>query len=98
MKSKNLQAHVRAVEDSDMELEDDPIGVCVKQVQEVVERVQDCLKELHAELDYHLSSRYFSSWRTPYYGPIVDKLARLKSVLNARVDLLLKALTIHNFQ
>lgn len=69
--------------------EDDVVGVCLVQVKDVLDSITKTLDALNGELDQH-DQRWFSTWRTPDTKHHLIALKAKSTILDKRVDMLLK--------
>ncbi len=65
----------------------------VNSVGHSIEEINHNLKKLKDEIEYH-NTKYFSNWRTFNYDDIIENLKKKNNLLNCRLDLLIKLLSI----
>ena len=70
-----------------------PLHTCIHNVNEVVEKIQELLKKINEEVEYH-QTKYFNYWRTPGYYIDMESLKRLKPILDKRMKLLINILKV----
>ena len=79
------------------ELKSKPIKKSVKysinSVGHSIEEINNYLKELKDQLEYH-NTKYLSNWRTFSCDDIIENLKKKNKLLNCRLDLLIKLLSI----
>ena len=79
------------------EIKKTPIKKSVKlstnSVGHCIEDINESLKELKARIEYH-NTKYFNSWRSFNSDDIIEKLKNKNKLLDNRLDLLIKLLSI----
>jgi hypothetical protein len=69
------------------------VALAVDNIEETVSKIHAVLTELELEANTH-KQRYFSSFRSAGYAPLLSRLAGLQSALDKRLDLLIKVLSL----
>lgn len=72
----------------------DPVGVCVQTVGEIIDLISSTLCQLHQEVEYHNTRRWFASWRSPKVEEYLEQLRRQCTLLDKRVDMLVKCVSV----
>jgi len=71
----------------------DPLWLCIREVKRALFSIEETLKEIGTELDYH-RARYLYRWRTSNVDPVLENLQMRLAVLDRRVDMLVKCNTV----
>ena len=73
---------------------DDPLSICLHQVNSMVHRIKEELEEIKEELVNH-EKKWMSSWRTPNYDGPLRRLSGHKKILDKRVEMLIELIKLH---
>lgn len=82
------------------------VSICMKNIEKSVDKIEvgrgtsldNILQQLLTEINNakaEHNAKWFSSWRSLDLTPKLDELRKQKGILDKRVDLLMKVLTIH---
>ena len=69
------------------------LHICIHNLNDVVENIQDTLVRINEEVNFH-ETRWFNKMRTPRYGIDIDRLVRYKKILLERLDIFIQLLQI----
>jgi hypothetical protein len=72
---------------------DAAVGIALKNIIEIIDKIHQLLLNITEERNAH-QQRWFAAWRTPQYTAKLEKLGVYKGILDDRVDLLIKILSI----
>jgi hypothetical protein len=91
---------VESIESQDPTLKDNiddinttPLKLCINEVKDALFAIEVILTEIYQELELH-QKRNLHKWRTSNVGPMLDRLSLKLSILDKRVDMLVKCKTI----
>lgn len=67
----------------------DPLSICLEQIEEMVVKIRKDLEEINKLLKEH-KEKYFANWRSTGCDPIIERLKAHKKALDSRVNRLLQ--------
>jgi hypothetical protein len=96
----DLEADLKVIEALTIQLEEiklsstSAIYICLKQVEELVKLMRNELLQINRIVKYHFDSKWFSTMRVPNCSANLDRLIYQKTVLDKRVDLLIRLMSL----
>eukprot|EP01083_Nonionella_stella_P017596 49215_1 len=97
LKKLDLKARLRTIEALSKDIEKksraNVVSAAVTNVEESVEELRAILASIYAEMEIH-QTRWFSTWRTADYFGLLACLKSEVSVLDTRMDMLIKVLKV----
>ena len=75
--------------------EKEPIKIALTNLHEILNSIKKEIEVLQEKMTMN-EEKYFSSWRTPDYLPLLDNIEKHSQTLNTRLDLLLNVVKINN--
>lgn len=91
--SKDDEDHLNNPNNEKIENNFDPIAICLDNVNEMLIMIQNELKYIMNEIYIH-KTRFFYWWRKPNIENNIEQLIRNKRILDKRVNLLFKLISI----
>mmetsp|Transcript_21773 Transcript_21773/g.30458 ORF Transcript_21773/g.30458 Transcript_21773/m.30458 type:complete len:203 (-) Transcript_21773:73-681(-) len=85
-----IEAVVKEIPDTSSEA----VAICIKNIESCIKKIETILAGINKQVSYH-NTKWFSSWRPLQLDLDLAQLKKQKTVLDQRVDLLMKVLAIH---
>ena len=71
----------------------DTVHICLNNLHDIIDKIHKEIIEIEKEIEID-KTKWFRSFRTPNYIKMVDKLKIHKRIMDERLDLLIKMLTL----
>eukprot|EP01098_Paradermamoeba_levis_P009888 TRINITY_DN4139_c0_g1_i1.p1 TRINITY_DN4139_c0_g1~~TRINITY_DN4139_c0_g1_i1.p1 ORF type:complete len:232 (+),score=81.23 TRINITY_DN4139_c0_g1_i1:56-697(+) len=75
------------------EIDNSPVTICLKNLLSIVEQIRTEMEKINQEIEFH-NTRWLANWREPNYSKQIENLRKYKKVLDSRLDMLIKILSI----
>jgi len=71
------------------------LRLCVESLEDSVNKIHKSLVAIHEEEQYH-KSKWFASWRTANFGPLMEQLRAHKEIMDKRLQTFAMVISLAN--